>query len=102
MTQVRPDTKQALDGAPTAFDLRAACARLALRPEAGDGWLSANARDMIRIAAFAGFDPDEVLRRVAMRAHPERDVNVRTVEAVLDEMDGEIESRIRAQAGHAR
>ena len=57
----------------------------------GDGWMSANARDEIRIAVLlAGFDRDELLRRVALAANGDRSVNCATVERVLDEMSAEV------------
>lgn len=55
----------------------------------GEGWSSAAARDMIRIAAFAGFDPAEVRRRVVRAGRPGRAINAATVERVMAEMQTE-------------
>jgi hypothetical protein len=55
----------------------------------GDGWLSKNARDTMRIAImFGGFDRDELIRRVAM-AGSDRTTNAGTVGRILDEMTAE-------------
>lgn len=64
-------------------------AAAAVPRDLGDGWMSRNARDMIVIAAFAGFDRAEVVRRVALRSHPGRTTNAATVERVMAEMDAE-------------
>ena len=67
------------------FHQRAAKARaVSLNP---DLW-SAPARDLIRIAAFAGFDANAVVRRCCLRV-ARRDawkIHAPTVEAVLAEM----------------
>ena len=53
----------------------------------GQGWLSANARDLIRImVAFGGCDAQELVRRVALAGTPGRITNTATVEHVIAEM----------------
>jgi hypothetical protein len=56
----------------------------------GDGWLSKNAQDMVRVALIAGFDAKELIRRIALRPRPGRvgaTTNAATVEHVMAEMD---------------
>jgi hypothetical protein len=57
-----------------------------IRPGFGDGWLSKSAVDMIRVAAFAGFDIAELTRKVAIGSDPSRITNTATVERVMSEM----------------
>jgi hypothetical protein len=73
---------------PLTLADRIAAAR-AVPGNLGDGWMSRNARDMVVIAAFAGFDRAEAVRRVALRSNPSRTTNAATVERVLDEMHTE-------------
>lgn len=68
------------------FSERAKAARLAVMDDFGDGWMTKGARDMIRIAAFAGFDVHELKRRVALSTNPSRLVNAGSVERVMGEM----------------
>lgn len=57
----------------------------------GDGWMSRNAQDMVRIAAFAGFDTDALVRRVAFATvkNTGRTINAASVERVMGEMADE-------------
>lgn len=75
----------------TEFARRAEIARGAIRADFGEGWMTGGARDMVRIAAFAGFDIPELVKRVAMTANPDRMTNARTVDRVMDEMFREFE-----------
>ncbi len=65
------------------FEARAAMAR-ALPPNFGEGWLSRPARDMVRMAAFAGFDVSALVRRLA--GLKLRVVQERHVLSAMDEM----------------
>lgn len=63
--------------------------RFAAAQAVGDkqDWLSRSAQDMVRIAAFAGFDIDALLRRVATSTPVRgRVVNVNAVLRVMGEM----------------
>lgn len=63
-----------------------------LPPGFGDGWLSANAADLIRIAVtFGGFPKQETVRRVALAGDPTRKTNAATVCRVLQELYDEQE-----------
>ena len=57
----------------------------------GDGWMSRNAQDMVRIAAFAGFDTDTLVRRVAFATvgNRGRTINAASVERVMEQMEAE-------------
>ena len=58
-----------------------------------DVW-TRGAHDMIRIAAFAGFDMTDLMRRCFVRT-ARRDtskINIRTVETIMGEMDAEFKS----------
>jgi len=54
----------------------------------GSDFYSHNALDMLRIAAFAGFDVKELTRRCCLRSGA-RKTNVRTVLTVMEELDVE-------------
>lgn len=69
-----------------AFTARAAAARAALLDLEGDGWMTSSARDLVRIAAFAGFDVQELKLRVALSTSPDRMVNAASVDRVMGEM----------------
>lgn len=76
--------------ATSEFDRRAAIARGAVRADFGEGWMTTGARDMVRIAAFAGFDVPALVQRVAMAsAHRDGMTGPRLVERVMDEMYAE-------------
>ena len=81
------------DYVPTVedFERRALVVRESLPRDFGDGWMSQAAKDMLRIAIFAGFNTQQLVQQLVMRSarNPHRKVNVRTVEAVLDELGGE-------------
>ncbi len=55
----------------------------------GDGWLSKNAADLVRIGLIAGFDRTELVRRLCFACDPSRITNAATVGRILDEMAGE-------------
>lgn len=63
-----------------------------LLPEGyGDGWMSKNAQDLVRIAVyFAGFDAAEVTNRIFATSNPKLTCNTATVQRVLQEIDMEI------------
>lgn len=73
----------------TEFERRAAIASGAIRADFGEGWMTSAARDMIRMAAFAGFDVQDLVKRVAMTANPDRTTNAATIGRVMDEMYAE-------------
>lgn len=54
-----------------------------LPPSFGDGWMSANARDLARIVIWAGWPRAELLQALARAGTPGRVMNVATVERVL-------------------
>lgn len=93
----RDQLRQALNircaaGVPTPSDLEfRARAELTkgLPAGFGDGWMSVNARDAVRVALFAGFEPRELVLRIVKRSHPGRRVNERTVLRVMSEMESE-------------
>lgn len=74
---------------PTEFDRRAAIARGAISADFGEGWMTSGARDMIRIAAFAGFDIPELVKRVAFATKHDGMTGVRLVDRVMGEMSDE-------------
>jgi len=70
-----------------------ALARSGLLPDDfGDGWMTGNARDLMRIGLIAGFDAGVLARRLARAGKPGRMLNAATVERVLGEMDAHIDS----------
>jgi hypothetical protein len=73
-------------GTGSDFERRAAIARNAISADFGEGWMSKAARDMVRIAAFAGFDVKDLVHRVAKTADPNRTTNVATIERVMAEI----------------
>jgi hypothetical protein len=77
----------------TEFDRRAAVARGAIRADFGEGWMTSGARDMIRIAAFAGFDIPELVKRVAMATKHDGMTGVRLVDRIMGEMEDEFGPR---------
>lgn len=60
----------------------------------GDGWMTRSARDTVRIAAFAGFDVDVLVRRVALSTVRNRGrlINAASVERVMGEMTDEFDA----------
>lgn len=75
-----------------------------LPPTYGAGWMTGNARDLVRIAVtFGGFEADELTMRIAKAPSRGENVNSATVERILSEMyaeqyePGELEA-IRAAA----
>lgn len=68
------------------IDQRVHNAQTAVAAGFGDGWMSSSARDMIRIAGFAGFDVAQLKLRVAKSSNPNRSVNTATVERVMAEL----------------
>lgn len=72
------------------FERRAAVARGAIRADFGEGWMTTGARDMVRIAAFAGFDIPELVRRVAIATKHDGMTGPRLVERIMGEMDAEV------------
>lgn len=79
------------------FDRRAEIARGAVPGDFGEGWMTATARDTVRIAAFAGFDVPELVRRIAVASDPDRMTNAGTVERVMGDMEAEANQRLAAQ-----
>lgn len=75
------------------FERRAAIARGAIRADFGEGWMTTGARDMVRIAAFAGFDVPELVKRVAMATKHGGNTGPRLVERVMGEMEDEADQR---------
>ena len=68
------------------FHERAALAR-ALPKDFGEGWMSKQAQDMMHIAAFAGFDMQDLTRRLAklnLKKVQERHV-LRTMDTLRNE-----------------
>jgi hypothetical protein len=58
----------------------------------GEGWMSAPARDLMRVALLAGFDAHELGRRIALASH-QGTTNARTVERIMGEMEREANAR---------
>ena len=78
------------------FERRAEIARGAVPGDFGEGWMTTGARDMVRIAAFAGFDIPTLVQRVAIATKHDGMTGPRLVERIMGEMDDEIETTIRA------
>ena len=58
----------------------------------GQGWMSGNARDLVRICVtFGGYDGPELIRRIAISTagNAGETINVASVERVLQEMTDE-------------
>lgn len=83
---IRGDVRESVYMMTTEFERRAAIARGAITADFGEGWMTSSARDMVRIAAFAGFDVQALVQRVAMTANPNRMTNAATVDRVMGEM----------------
>ena len=86
-TEVSPEQMEA------EFKSRSELVNSALSPDFGDGWMSQNARDMLRIAIFAGFDPKVMIRQLILRSakRPKSSLNERSVLAVMGELTNENE-----------
>lgn len=73
----------------TEFARRAQIARGAVAADFGEGWMTPGARDMVRIAAFAGFDVPDLVKRVALATKHDGMTGVRLVDRVMGEMADE-------------
>lgn len=91
LTDVMTQRTVVLMNTTTEFERRAAIARGAIRADFGEGWMTSGARDMVRIAAFAGFDVPELVKRVAFATRHTGMTGVRLVERVMGEMEDEAE-----------
>lgn len=76
----------------TEFERRAEIARGAVPGDFGEGWMTSGARDMVRIAAFAGFDIPTLVQRVAIATKHDGMTGPRLVERVMGEMQDEIDT----------
>ena len=76
----------------TEFERRAAIARGAVPGDFGEGWMTTGARDMVRIAAFAGFDIPTLVKRVALATKHDGYTGPRLVERVMGEMTDEYDA----------
>lgn len=86
MSGTLPATSTYLDA---EFERRAAIARGAVNGDFGEGWMTTGAKDMIRIAAFAGFDIPDLVKRVALATKHDGMTGPRLVERVMGEMTDE-------------
>jgi hypothetical protein len=80
------------------FERRAAIARGAVPGDFGEGWMTSGARDMVRIAAFAGFDIPTLVQRVAVATKHDGMTGPRLVERIMGEMDAEIQNGIESDS----
>ena len=71
------------------FARRARLAR-AISKDFGQGWMSRNARDMVRVAAFAGFDVQALTVHIATtQRDSHRQVNIATVLRCMQEIEND-------------
>lgn len=79
-----------LDGAEADEDQDVDSKSFLLPADFGKGWMTASARDLVKISvAFGGFDRKELARRLALVRGRGDKINTRTVESVLQKMRAE-------------